>query len=77
MESTLPSFCWSYKIENKEATVTVSTVLVVMAVSVVTATPLNSTPFCRQPEKPPPKFRGKSHPPNLRVVGVRASVDAE
>ena len=32
LESTLPSFCWSYKIQDKEATVTVLTVLVVMAV---------------------------------------------
>ena len=43
LESTLPSFSWSYKIQDKEATVTVLTVLAVMAVmavSVVTATPL-------------------------------------
>ena len=42
LENTLPSFCWSYKIQDKEATVTVLTVLAVlavMAVSVVTATP--------------------------------------
>ena len=41
MVSTLPSFCWSYKIQDKEATVTV---LAVMAVSVVTATPLKLNP---------------------------------
>ena len=42
MESTLPSFCWSYKTRDKEAAVTVltvSAVLAVMAVSVVTANP--------------------------------------
>ena len=36
--STLPWFCWSYKIQDKEATVTV------LAVSVVTATPLKLNP---------------------------------
>ena len=43
MESTLPSSCWSYKIQDKEAAVKVLTVVAVlaaMAVSVVTATPL-------------------------------------
>ena len=37
--STLPSFCWSYKIQDKEATVTVLTVLAVVAVPVMTANP--------------------------------------
>ena len=50
LENTLPSFRWSYKIQDKKATVTVLTVLAgltVVAVSVVTANPLNSTPlFC-------------------------------
>ena len=41
LENTLHSFCWSYKIQDKEATVTVLTVL---AVSVVTATPLKLNP---------------------------------
>ena len=54
LEGTLPSFCWSYKIQDKEATVTVLTVLAVvtvMAVLVMTATPLNPTPLFRPPEK--------------------------
>ena len=37
---TLPSFCWSYKIQDKEAL----TVLAVMAVLVVTATPPKLNP---------------------------------
>ena len=41
LENTLPFFCWSYKTEEKEATVTV---LAVMTVSVVTATPLKLNP---------------------------------
>ena len=49
LESTLPSFCWSYKIQHNEATVAVLTVLAVsavMAVSVMTATPLKlNSPF--------------------------------
>ena len=43
LESPLPSFCSSYKIQCQETTVTVLTVLAVSAVaavSVVTATPL-------------------------------------
>ena len=45
LESTLPSFCWSYRIQDEEATVTVLTVLaVVVAVSVMTATPLKLNP---------------------------------
>ena len=47
LENTLPLFCWSYKIQDKEAAVTVLTVLAVMAVvavSVVTATPLKLSP---------------------------------
>ena len=47
LESTLPSFCFSYKIQYREAAVTVLTVLAVsavLAVSVVTATPLKLNP---------------------------------
>ena len=47
LESTLPSFCFSYKIQYEEAAVTVLTVLAVsavVAVSVVTATPLKLNP---------------------------------
>ena len=43
LESTLPSFCLSYKTQDKEATVTGLTglaVSAVVAVSVVTASPL-------------------------------------
>ena len=50
LESTLPSFRLSYKIQDKEATVTVLAVSAVVAVSVVTATPLNSTPLSRHPD---------------------------
>ena len=41
LESTLPSFCLSYKIQHNEATVAV---LAVIAVSVMTATPLKLNP---------------------------------
>ena len=47
LESALPSFCLSYKTKDKEATVAVFTVLAVsavMAVSVMTATPLKLNP---------------------------------
>ena len=50
LESTLPSFCLSYRIQHNEATVAVLTVLAVlavsevMAVSVMTATPLKLNP---------------------------------
>ena len=44
LESTLPSFCFSYKIQCQEAAVTVLAVSAVMAVSVVTATPLKLNP---------------------------------
>ena len=47
LESTLPSPCSSYRTQCQETTVTVLTILAVsevLAVSVVTATPLNSTP---------------------------------
>ena len=47
LESTLPSFPWPDKIQDKEATVTGLTVLAVsavMAVSVTTATPLKLNP---------------------------------
>ena len=54
LESTLPSFCWSYKRLDKKATVTV---LAVMAVSVMTATPVKLTP--------PPKGR---HPDKIPHV---------
>ena len=59
LENTLPSFCWSYKMQDKEATVTVLTVLAVlavMAILVVTVTPLKLNP-------PPPFFR---HPEDHR-----------
>ena len=47
LESTLPSFCLSYKIKRNEATVAVLTVLAVssvMAVSAMMATPLKLNP---------------------------------
>ena len=50
LESTLPSFCLSYKIQHNEATVSVLAVSAVMAVSVMTASPLNSTPLFRDLE---------------------------
>ena len=39
-----PPFCWSYKIQDTEATVTVLAVLAVVAVLVVTATSLELNP---------------------------------
>ena len=48
LKSTLPTFRLSYKIQDKEATVTVLTVLAVsavLAVSVVAATPLKLNPL--------------------------------
>ena len=42
LESTFPSFCLSYEIQHNEATVAVLTVL---AVPVVTATPLKLNPL--------------------------------
>ena len=54
LENTLRSFCLSYKrIQDEEATVTVLTllaVLEVMAVSVMTATPLKLNPPFRDPD---------------------------
>ena len=44
LESTLRSFRLSYKIQYEEAAVTVLTVSAVVAVSVVTATPLKLNP---------------------------------
>ena len=44
LESTLPSYCLSYKIQHNEATVAVLAVSAVVAVSVVTATPLKPSP---------------------------------
>ena len=44
LENTLPSFCLSYKIQYQDAAVTVLTVLAVVAVSVMTATPLKLHP---------------------------------
>ena len=47
LDSTLPSFCLSYKMQCLETTVTVLRVLAVsavVAVSVVTATPLKLNP---------------------------------
>ena len=41
LQNTLPSVCWSYKIQDKEGAVAV---LAVVAVSVVTATPLKLNP---------------------------------
>ena len=51
LENTLPSFCVSYKMQHDEATVAVLTVLAVVAVLVVTATPHKTQPpFFRHPE---------------------------
>ena len=51
LESTLPSCCLSYKIQHNEATVVVLTVSAVVAVSVMTATPLKpNPPLFRHPE---------------------------
>ena len=47
LESTLRSFCLSYKVQDKEATVTVltvSAVMAVIAVLVVTVTPHKTQP---------------------------------
>ena len=48
LENTLRSFCWSYKIQDKEATIltvlAVMAVMAVMALSVITATPLKLNP---------------------------------
>ena len=44
LESTQPPFCLSYKIQHNKATVAVLTVPAVMAVSVMTATPLKLNP---------------------------------
>ena len=44
LECTLPSFCLSCKIQCRETTVTVLMVSAVVAVSVVTATPLKLNP---------------------------------
>ena len=49
LESTLPSFCLSYHIQYQETTVAV---LAVVAVSVVTATPLKLNPLFRDPDMP-------------------------
>ena len=40
LESTLPSFCLSYKMQHHEASVAVLAVSAVMMVSIMTATPL-------------------------------------
>ena len=48
LESTLPCFCLSYKIQHNEATVAVLTILVVLAVvavSVMTVAPLKLNPL--------------------------------
>ena len=47
----LTSFCLSYEIQHNEATVAVLTVSAVMAVSVMTATPLKLNPLFRDPVK--------------------------
>ena len=44
LESTLHSFCLSYKIQYQEAAVTVLAVSAVVALLVVTATPLKLNP---------------------------------
>ena len=49
-KSTLPSFCSSYKIQCQETTVTVWAVSAVVAVSVVTATPLKLNSLFRHPD---------------------------
>ena len=55
LESTLPSFCLSHKIQYQEGAVTdfltVLAVSAVVAVSVGTATPLFRHPECYQPWK--------------------------
>ena len=48
LESTLPPSCFSCEVQCQETTVTV---LAVVAVSVVTATPLKLTPLFRRPER--------------------------
>ena len=65
MESTLPSFCWSHKIQDEEAVLKVLAVMAVMAVSVVTATPLNSTPPFRHPDRNPNFVRTESSSESL------------
>ena len=57
LQSTLRSFCLSYKIQYQEATVTDLAVSAVVAALVVTATPLELNPLFRHPEKqaPPPR----------------------
>ena len=64
MKSTLPSLCWSYKIQDKVATVTVLAVLAVMAVSVVTATPFSVT-LNKYPENTKKKVHGMPKTPVL------------
>ena len=57
----LPSLCLSYKIQRQETTVTVLTALAVsavVAVSVVTATPLKLNPPFRHPDKSEEKRSG-------------------
>ena len=54
LENPLPSWRLSYKIQYQEATVAVLTVLAVsavVAVSVMTATPLKLNPLFRHPHK--------------------------
>ena len=45
-----PSFCLSYKIQYQEAAATVLAVSVVVAVSVLTATPVELNPLLRHPD---------------------------
>ena len=47
LASTFPSFCLSFKIQHKVATVTVLAVAAVLVASVVTATPLFRHPVCK------------------------------
>ena len=51
LESTLPFYCLSCKMQDTEASVTVLVVSGVVAVSVMTATPFNLTPAFRYPDK--------------------------
>ena len=51
LDCTLPSFCLSCKIQYQVTVLTVLAVSAVVAVSVVTATPLKLNPLFRDPEE--------------------------
>ena len=71
LENTLPYFCLSYKIQCQEATVTVLTVLVVLAVWAVlymTATPLKLKPPWKKSCSSKEPSRGCSQPKDLKGV---------